>query len=50
MRRDIGQPVRPQDSADEEVKLMALQALQHTAPEEAVPMLEKLLEGTSARR
>jgi HEAT repeat protein len=47
VRRDIGQPVRPQDSTDEEVKLMALQALQHTAPEEAIPMLEKLLEGTS---
>ncbi len=47
VRRDVGQPVRPQDSANDEVKLMALQALQHTAPEEAIPMLEKLLEGTS---
>ena len=47
VRRDIGQPVRPQDSSDDEVKLMALQALQHTAPEEAVPMLEKVLEGTA---
>ena len=50
VKRDIGQPVRPQDSADDEVKLMALQALQNTAPEEAVPMLEKVLEGTSSRR
>jgi HEAT repeat protein len=50
VRRDIGQPVRPQDSADDEVKLMALQALQNTAPEEAVPMLEKVLEGTSGRK
>ena len=48
VKRDIGQPVRPQDSADDEVKLMALQALQNTAPEEAVPMLEKVLEGTSS--
>ena len=50
VRRDIGQPVRPQDSADDEVKLMALQALQNTAPEEAVPMLEKVLEGTASRK
>ena len=50
VRRDIGQPVRPQDSADDEVKLMALQALQNTAPEEAIPMLEKVLEGTSSRK
>ena len=50
VKRDIGQPVRPQDSADDEVKLMALQALQNTSPDEAVPMLEKVLEGTSSRR
>lgn len=48
VRREIGQPVRPQDSTDDDVKLMALQALQHTAPEEAVPMLEKVLEGTAS--
>ena len=48
VRRDLGQPVRPQESADDEVKLMALQALQNTAPEEAIPMLEKVLEGTSS--
>src|SRR5262245_46392229 len=32
VKRDIGQPVRPQDSSDDEVKLLALQALQNTAP------------------
>lgn len=47
VRRDLGQPVRPQDSADDDVKLMALAALQNTAPDEAIPMLEKVLEGTS---
>ena len=50
VRRDVGQPVRPQDSADDEVKLIALQALQNSSPEEAVPMLEKVLEGTSSRK
>ncbi len=50
VRRDVGQQVRPQDSSDDEVKLMALQALQNTSPEEAIPMLEKVLEGTSSRK
>ena len=48
VRRDVGQPVRPQDSTDDEVKLLALAALQNTAPEEAIPMLEKVLDGTSS--
>jgi hypothetical protein len=48
VRRNAGQPVRPQDAADEEVKLMALAALQHQAPEQAIPMLEKLLAGTAS--
>jgi HEAT repeat protein len=47
VRRDVGQPVRPQDSTDDEIRLMALQSLQHRDPEQAIPMLEKVLEGTS---
>jgi HEAT repeat protein len=50
VRREMGQPVRPQDSTDDEVKLMALQALQNTAPEEAIPLLDRLLEGTASPR
>lgn len=48
VRRNAGQPVRPQDQADEELKLMAIAALQHQAPEQAIPMLEKLLTGTAS--
>lgn len=48
VRRNAGQPVRPQDQADEDLKLMALNALQHSAPEQAVPMLDKLLQGTAS--
>ena len=48
VRRNAGQPVSPQDQADEELKLMAIAALQHSAPAEAVPMLEKLLAGTAS--
>ena len=48
VRRNAGQPVRPQDQADEDLKLMAIAALQNSAPEQAIPMLEKLLQGTAS--
>jgi hypothetical protein len=48
VRRNAGQPVNPQDQADEELKLMAIAALQHSAPDQAVPMLEKLLAGNAS--
>jgi len=47
VRRNAGQPARPQDQADEDLKLMAIAALQNSAPEQAIPMLEKLLAGTA---
>ncbi|HVH57885.1 MAG TPA: HEAT repeat domain-containing protein [Vicinamibacterales bacterium] len=48
VRRNAGQPVRPQDQADEDLKLIAIAALQNSAPEQAIPMLEKLLAGTAS--
>src|SRR5687768_14724777 len=48
VRRNAGQPARPQDQADEELKLMAIAALQHQAPEEAVPMLQKILSSSGS--
>lgn len=50
VRRNAGQPVRPQDVADEELKLLAIAGLQNQAPEQAVPLLEKLLAGTASPR
>jgi HEAT repeat protein len=50
VRRNSGQPARPQDQADEDLKLMAIAALQNQAPEQAVPMLQKLLAGTASPR
>jgi len=50
VRRDAGQPVRPQDQADEDLKLLAIQGLQQADPGQAVPMLEKLLQGTASPR
>lgn len=50
VRNTSGQPVKPETQADEDMKLLAIQSLQHTAPEQAIPMLEKLLQGTSSPR
>jgi HEAT repeat protein len=50
VRGSAGQPVRPENQADEDLKLMALQSLQHSDPEQAIPMIEKLLEGTASPR
>jgi tetratricopeptide (TPR) repeat protein len=50
VRQNAGQPPRPENESDEELKLLALQGLQHSDPEQAVPMLEKLLQGTASPR
>jgi HEAT repeat protein len=48
VRRDSGQPPKPENESDEDLKLMAIQAMQNSDPEQAVPLLEKLLEGTAS--
>ncbi len=48
VRRDAGQPVRPESESDEEMKLFAINALQNSAPDEAIPMLQKILQGASS--
>lgn len=48
VRRDAGQPVRPEGQADEELKLMAIQGLQNSDPERAIPLLEGILQGGTA--
>lgn len=50
VKRAAGQPVNPAAESDEEIKLMALNSLQNTAPEEAIPMLQKVLQGTGSPR
>ena len=50
VKRDAGQPVNPAAESDEELKLMALNALPNTAPEEEIPMLQKVLQGTGSPR
>jgi hypothetical protein len=48
VRRDAGQPVRPESQSDEELKLMAIQGLQNSDPERAIPLLEGILQGTAS--
>jgi hypothetical protein len=50
VKRAAGQPVNPAAESDEEIKIMALNALQNTAPEDAIPMLQKVLQGTGSPR
>jgi tetratricopeptide (TPR) repeat protein len=50
VRQRAGQPVSPDTQSDDELKLLAIQGLQHSDPEQAVPLLEKLLQGNQSPR
>src|SRR4029078_6931960 len=50
VRSSSGQPVRPENESDEDLKLLAIAALQNSDAEQAVPLLEKLLQGTASPR
>ena len=50
VRQNSGQAPRPEAESDEELKLLAIQGLQHSDPEQAVPMLEKFLQGNQSPR
>ena len=50
VRQSAGQSVSPDAAGDEELKLLALQGLQHSDPEQAVPMIEKILQGPQSPR
>ncbi len=43
IRASNGQPVRPEASDDEEIKVLAINALVHTDPAQALPLLENVL-------
>jgi HEAT repeat protein len=50
VRGAAGQAVTPESQADEDLKIMAIQSLQHTEPEQAVPLLQKVLDGSASPR
>jgi HEAT repeat protein len=50
IRQQSGQPPRPENVADEDLKLMALNGLLNTDPEQAIPLLEKFLQSPQSRK
>lgn len=48
VRQSSGQPVSPASQDDEDLKLMALRGLMNSDPEQALPVLEKMLTGTNS--
>lgn len=43
VKRSAGQPVRPENEDDEDLKLLAIQSLQSSDPERAIPLLQGVL-------
>ncbi|HTP36646.1 MAG TPA: hypothetical protein VMJ75_30930 [Candidatus Acidoferrales bacterium] len=43
-----GKPISPEAENDEDLKLLALEALSHSDPERAFPALEKIIKGSSS--
>ena len=48
VRRDSGQPATPDKEIDDDLKLMAINALLDSDAGQAIPFLQKLLEGTAS--
>jgi HEAT repeat protein len=48
VKRLSNTPIDPSAQTDEEMKILAINALQNSAPEEAIPMLQKVLQGTGS--
>ena len=46
VKQSNGQPVKPGDQGNEELKLMAIQGLMNSDPERAMPLLEKVINGS----
>jgi HEAT repeat protein len=50
IRQTAGQPVRPENVPDDELRLMALNSLARADEQRAIPMLEKIVNGTGSPR
>jgi HEAT repeat protein len=48
VRRDSGQPARPSSESDDDLKLLAINALLESDADQAIPFLQKMLDGTAA--
>ncbi len=50
LKRGGGQQVSPEAQQDEDLKLLAIQGLQHSDPEQAIPLIEKILGSANGPR
>jgi HEAT repeat protein len=50
IRQRAGQPVKPENVPDEELRIMALNSLARADDQRAIPMLEKIVNGTGSPR
>ena len=48
VKQSSGQPVKPADQSDEELKMLAIQGLMNSDPERAMPLLEKVINGSAS--
>jgi hypothetical protein len=46
VRQRAGQPARPESQSDDDLKMLAIQGLMNSDPERAMPLLEKVLNGS----
>src|SRR6267142_2401477 len=50
VRQSSGQPAHPENQSDDELKMLAIQGLMNSDPERAMPLLEKVLNGSGSPR
>lgn len=50
VRQSAGQRIEPEHVADEELKLMALNGLMQSDPEQAIPIIERLLQSSNSEK
>lgn len=48
VRQSTGQAPRPENQSDEDLKMLAIQGLMNSDPERAMPLLEKVLNGSAS--
>jgi hypothetical protein len=50
VRQSTGNPAHPENQSDQELKMLAIQGLMNSDPERAMPLLEKVLNGSGSPR
>jgi HEAT repeats len=48
VKQSTGQPVKPADQSDDELKMLAIQGLMSSEPERTLPLLEKVINGSGS--